>query len=81
MLASRMGGLPETLREGETGLLLPPGDETVWRDALVTAADMPLERRWAMREAGVRFVGERFSTGRIVEDFVELLGTPPAAGT
>jgi glycosyltransferase involved in cell wall biosynthesis len=69
-----MGGLPETLREEETGLLLAPGDDAVWRDTLVTAADMPLERRWVMREAWVRFVRERFSTGRIVEDFIELLG-------
>jgi glycosyltransferase involved in cell wall biosynthesis len=77
VLASRIGGLPETLLEGETGLLLPPGDETAWRDALVTAADMPPERRRAMGEAGMRFVRERFSTERIVEEFIDLLRTPP----
>ncbi|MCY1019040.1 glycosyltransferase family 4 protein [Pyxidicoccus sp. MSG2] len=77
VLASRIGGLPETLLEGETGLLLPPGDEAAWRDALVTVADMPPERRRAMGEAGMRFVRERFSTERIVEEFIDLLRTPP----
>jgi glycosyltransferase involved in cell wall biosynthesis len=43
VLGSRIGGIPETLREGE---------------------------------AGARFVAERFSTSRIVEDFLALLGTP-----
>ncbi|QRN96389.1 glycosyltransferase family 4 protein [Archangium violaceum] len=78
VLGSRMGGIPETLREGETGWLLPPGDVAAWRDALVAAVDMPAERRRAMGEAGNQFVTGRFSTSRIVEDFVALLGSPAA---
>lgn len=77
VLASRIGGLPETLLEGETGVLLPPGDEGAWRDALIAAADMPTERRRAMGEAGMRFVRDHFSTERIVEEFIALLGAPP----
>jgi len=77
VLASRIGGLPETLHEGETGFLIPPGDEAAWRDALIAAADMPPERRRAMGEAGMRLVRERFSTERIVEEFIALLGAPP----
>jgi glycosyltransferase involved in cell wall biosynthesis len=76
VLASRLGGLPETLLEGDTGLLLPPEDVDAWRDALVATADMSLERRRAMGEAGMRFVRERFSTERIVEEFIDLLRTP-----
>jgi glycosyltransferase involved in cell wall biosynthesis len=76
VLASRVGGLPETLREGETGLLLPPGDAAAWSEALIAAADLPPVRRRAMGEAGVRFVRERFSTERIVEEFISLLRAP-----
>lgn len=76
VLGSRIGGIPETLREGETGWLLPPGDVAAWRDALVAVTDLPAERRRALGEAGARFVSERFSTSRIVEDFLSLLGAP-----
>lgn len=76
VLASRVGGLPETLQEGETGWLFPPGDVGSWRDALVAAVDLPAERRRAMGEAGARFVAQRFSTQRVVQDFIELLGAP-----
>jgi glycosyltransferase involved in cell wall biosynthesis len=78
VLASRVGGIPETLQEGETGWLFPPGDVAAWRDALVAAVDLPVERRRAMGEAGARFVGQRFSTQRIVQDFIELLSSPAA---
>jgi glycosyltransferase involved in cell wall biosynthesis len=76
VMGSRIGGIPETLREGETGWLLPPGDVAAWRDALVSFVDLPEERRRLLGQAGVRFVAERFSTRRIVEDFLSLLGTP-----
>ncbi|QSQ22280.1 glycosyltransferase family 4 protein [Pyxidicoccus parkwayensis] len=76
VLASRIGGLPETIREGETGFLFPPGDEAAWRDALATAADMSPEQRRTVGEAGARFVRERFSTERIAAEFIELLGAP-----
>lgn len=78
VLASRVGGIPETLLEGETGWLFPPGDVAAWREALVAAVDLPAERRRAMGEAGVRFVGSRFSTEQVVRDFIELLGAPAA---
>ena len=35
VLASRVGGVPEAVWEGETGLLLPPGDVAAWETALV----------------------------------------------
>ncbi|NTX50297.1 glycosyltransferase family 4 protein [Myxococcus sp. CA039A] len=79
VLASRIGGLPETLREGETGGLVPPGDVAAWRDALLNMADMAPARRRAMGEAGARFVRERFAAERIVEEFLSML-EPAGAG-
>ena len=35
VIASRTGGLPEYVRDGETGLLVPPGDAQELADALV----------------------------------------------
>ena len=34
MIASRVGGLPEVIADGVTGLLVEPGDESSLRDAL-----------------------------------------------
>jgi glycosyltransferase involved in cell wall biosynthesis len=34
VIATRMGGLPEMLRPGETGVLLPPGDAPALADAM-----------------------------------------------
>jgi glycosyltransferase involved in cell wall biosynthesis len=43
VIASNVGGLPEVVVEGETGVLLPPGDPSAWRDALTRSAKAPGE--------------------------------------
>ncbi|MBF5045767.1 glycosyltransferase family 4 protein [Aggregicoccus sp. 17bor-14] len=73
VLASRVGGLPETLQDGVTGRLLPPGDVAAWRDALVDFARMPSEARRELGRAGVRFVAERFGAAHIAAGFAQLL--------
>lgn len=40
-IASRVGGLPEIVRDGETGLLFPPGDATALAACLERAAREP----------------------------------------
>ncbi len=73
VLGSRVGGIPETLEEGVTGHLLPPGDEAAWSEALVAFAHLPPEQRQRMGAAGTRFVSERFEASRIAERFTALL--------
>ena len=73
VLASRIGGLPESLEEGTTGWLLPPGDTGAWRDALVAFALLAPERRRDMGRAGRRFVEERFALPLIASRFAALL--------
>lgn len=52
VLASRIGALPESVRDGVDGLLIAPGDVTAWRAALGRlAGDRALVRRLA---GGVR---------------------------
>jgi glycosyltransferase involved in cell wall biosynthesis len=39
VFGSKTGGIPEIVVPGETGLLLPPGDVTAWKNALVSYAN------------------------------------------
>ena len=57
VVASRAGGMQETVVDGETGLLVPPGDARGLADALRRLVDEP-DLRDAMGKAGrVRFEG------------------------
>jgi len=60
VVASRTGGIPETIEDGRTGLLVEPGDGSKWTQALDWALEHPAEMR-AMAAAGSEFVRARFS--------------------
>jgi glycosyltransferase involved in cell wall biosynthesis len=51
VIATTTGGLPEVVRNGETGLLVPPGDEIALAEAIVALLRDP-ERADAMGQAG-----------------------------
>ena len=60
VVASRTGGIPETVQHQSTGLLVEPGDRLAW----VAAVNWALEHRAEMRrmaEAGRLFVEKNFS--------------------
>ncbi len=80
VLASNVGGVPETLNPGVTGVLLPPGDVDAWRAAILDMCDA--SRRLPMGAAAQEFVREHFSTSVIASEFVKLLTTAisPQAG-
>ncbi len=66
VVASRVGGIPEVVVDGETGWLVPPGDPATLAEALrVSLADPTRARR--MGEAGRRRVEAHFSWDRIAE--------------
>ena len=56
-IASRVGGVPEVLRDGETGLLVPPGDPRVLADAILRLARDP-ETCQRMGQAGRKLAAE-----------------------
>jgi glycosyltransferase involved in cell wall biosynthesis len=59
VIAASIGGLGELVRDGETGLLVPPGEAAPLRDAIVRlAGDRALARQ--MGEAGRARALQRF---------------------
>jgi len=67
--ATRAGGIPEIVREGETGLLVPPRDPGALADAVVRLLnDAVLSRRLA--EAAACFVRAEGTKERMVEETV-----------
>lgn len=67
VVASRAGGNPEAVVEGETGFLVSPGDAKAFAQAILRLIEDPgLAKR--MGDAGRRRVAERFSLVRMVAD-------------
>jgi len=82
VIASRVGGLPEVIRDGENGYLRPVGDV----DGMAEAALSLLrdeERRRAFGVAGRRWAETRFSRREVVARYralyERLLGIAEAA--
>ena len=75
VVASRVGGIPETLRENVSGLLVPPGDAPAWTEALARlVGDASLRAR--MGVAGRAQAEERFASARIAAEFGRILASP-----
>lgn len=67
MVLTRVGGIPEVVEDGRTGLLVPANDEAALTDALLRAlgADAAQKRAWT--EAAREEARRRFSVERMVE--------------
>jgi glycosyltransferase involved in cell wall biosynthesis len=71
VLGARNGGIPEAFSNGETGLLLQPGDVDSW-----SAAIAELARDGARRDrlaGGARDFALRFDSRRIADEFIAVL--------
>lgn len=66
IVASRAGGIPETLVDGETGILVPPGDAAALAEALADLLGDETRSR-EMGQAARRFVEEERSVDAMVE--------------
>ncbi len=84
IVASRVGGIPEVVRHGETGLLVPPKDP---RDLAASIIRLLLDPQLAARfaTAGLERVRAKFSVERMVNQtlavYAQLAGNTRAAGT
>lgn len=66
VVASATGGIPEWLEDGETGLLVPPGDAHALAKALATLLDDPARCK-RMGESGAARAARLFSQERYLE--------------
>ncbi len=78
VVSSRVSAIPEVVLEGETGLLVPPGDTAPLAEALVTVSGDPeLARR--LGSAGLQRVLEEFAIRRMIlstlDVYRDLLGS------
>ncbi|MFN3583801.1 glycosyltransferase family 4 protein [Phenylobacterium sp.] len=61
VIASNHGGVTETVLDGITGWLVPPGEAGAWAEALARAVDAGSARRAEMGEAGQRRARQLYS--------------------
>lgn len=72
VIASNVGGIPEVVADGETGLLVPPGDVEALADALCRLlADRPL--RQGLGDAGRRRARKLFGWDDMMDRVVHVL--------
>jgi glycosyltransferase involved in cell wall biosynthesis len=72
IVSTGVGGIPDAVVDGQTGLLVPPRDPVAFADALLSlAADPP--RTDAMGLAGYRRFEERFTVERMVDGYVDAI--------
>ena len=71
VVASAVGGLPEIVADGATGLLVPPGDADALAGAIVALAQDP-DRARALGSAGRARALSSFSQKRCTDRIVEL---------
>jgi len=68
IMASNLGGMPEIVRDGETGFLLPPGDVESWRSRILRLSQGRAEAA-RLGEQGRIWLDREVSPGRWVEQF------------
>jgi glycosyltransferase involved in cell wall biosynthesis len=71
IVATRVGGVPEVVEDGVTGLLAPAGDAEALAERVVALAGDP-ELRGRLGDAGRRRALERFSEARMQEEYRRL---------
>jgi glycosyltransferase involved in cell wall biosynthesis len=82
LITTRIGGIPDVVVDGETGLLVPPGDAAALRKALVRLVEDG-EMRVRFGEAGRRRV-VRFQASAVITNlesiYQEVSGLPRGSG-
>jgi glycosyltransferase involved in cell wall biosynthesis len=77
VIATKVGGVTDTVADGISGMLVDSGDEVALARAMLTLATRP-ERGLAMGARGLRLVQERFDNQtvakRIEAEYLAILG-------
>lgn len=84
VVATRVGGLPDLVADGISGVLVEPGDSSLLAQALSRLLEDPPLRR-SMQQAGARIASERFDVENHVQTLVgiyqKVRGSAPASLT
>ena len=72
VVATRVGSIPESVREGETGYLVPPGNEAALAERIAALFADPAHAR-ALGSAGRQLVVDHWSLERMVEGYENLI--------
>lgn len=80
IVASAAGGIPEAVRDGINGVLVPPADVPALRAAIMSLF-VDNERRREMGRAGAALMEREFSTDAMVEQHIALYHELLAGGT
>lgn len=72
VIASRVGGIPEVVIDGETGLLTEPGDEGALEGALRLLLSQPAERERLGRN-GLRRARTEFSREKAIRELIRMV--------
>jgi glycosyltransferase involved in cell wall biosynthesis len=71
-IASRVGGIPETILHEETGLMVEPGNVHAWADAICWVLRHPIEAK-QLADRGKAFVTAKFSMERNTAELIKLI--------
>jgi len=72
VVATNVGGIPELMKNDETGFLIEKGDVNNWIKKLSLLVNDEQKRK-TMGKSGRRFVEENFNWNKIVKEFLEIL--------
>ena len=72
IVATRVGGNHEVVRDGETGFLVPPRDDAALAGAMLRLMELPLPERRSMGDRGHGHIQSHYGLGRVAERWEEL---------
>ena len=72
VVATNVGGIPELMKNNETGFLVEKGDVNEWIEKLSLLIN-DKEKRKTMGEAGRKFVEKNFNWNKIAKEFLDIL--------
>ncbi len=79
VVASRVGGIPDVVRDGETGILVPPGQPDRWAgaiDGLLAAPAIRARMQVACRRAAQEYQWDELA-GRVLDVYREAVAARP----
>jgi glycosyltransferase involved in cell wall biosynthesis len=80
VISTAVGGVPELVRSGEHGILVPPGDQRAFTEAMQLLCD-DSEKRAAMGSAARSFALDAFRVERMVEGYITVYRAALKAGS